>query len=134
MTLDPNLKSKGHILIVDDDPDIINLCRIFLKPLKCKVVSSSSPQNALQVLVANEIDLLIVDLMMPKIDGFEFIRRLKATEVFRGSILILTAIADTESVKMAIQLGAVDYICKPLDRSIFISKVQKALKAQGCSI
>lgn len=121
----------GHILVVDDDIDSLALCRTVLKPLQHEISITSSPKNALEMIKKQDFDLLIVDVVMPHLNGFEFLRELRKQGGFRGSVLMLTGRRTAQDVLTALELGAIEYVCKPIDKEIFLAKVQSALGPIG---
>jgi two-component system, NtrC family, response regulator PilR len=106
------LNAEPTILIVDDEPNIIEILEIVLQDEGMKVIKSASVQEALAVLKEQEIDLVISDIRMPDLSGVELLRQ--ARQIAPETVFIMiTAFASTETAIEALQHGAYDYITKP---------------------
>ena len=131
MSTDAPLK-KQTILIVDDAPDNLALMSSLLKEFyKTKVALSGD--KALQIAASPDPpDLILLDIMMPGIDGYEVCRRLKQSEATREiPVIFLTAKAEVEDEQMGLELGAVDYITKPVSPPIVLARVKSHLMLQS---
>src|SRR3954449_6947919 len=121
----------GRILVVDDEPDIRELVRMNLEIEGHDAVLVANGQSALDVLEQGGIDLVLLDVMMPGIDGWEVLRRVKAhpdASVSEVPIIMLTARADDlDQVKGGIE-GAVRYITKPFSVADLRDQVLEALE------
>jgi CheY-like chemotaxis protein/anti-sigma regulatory factor (Ser/Thr protein kinase) len=110
---DPRLVGR-KVLVVDDTPSNIDLLLTILEPQGFNVLVATSGETALRVAHKAEPDVILLDVMMPGIDGFETCRRLKADPRFQETpVIFVTARDDTDDVVTAFDLGAVDYIAKP---------------------
>lgn len=120
--------SKPSILVVDDTPDNLTLMSALLKD-SYKVRVANGGERALKLAVASEPpDLILLDIMMPGMDGFEVCRRLKAEPATREiPVIFLTAKTDVEDEARGLALGAVDYITKPISPPIVLARVQTHL-------
>ncbi len=120
-------KIVNNILIIDDDPDILK----FLVGLFDDQIGVSFAPNgakALEHVQANKPDLILLDVEMPEMDGFEVCRRLKSDPATQHiPVIFLTAMADEKDITEGLRLGAVDYITKPIDAKIVIAKVKNQL-------
>ena len=126
--------AKPQVLVVDDTPDNLALMADLLRDT-CKVRVANSGERALK-LVSTGLppDLILLDIMMPGMDGYEVLRRLKAEEATRHiPVIFLTAKTDTEDERVGLELGAVDYLTKPVSHAILQARVRNhlALKAQA---
>ena len=125
---------KPTILVVDDTADNLSLMQALLKDLY-KVKGANNGEKALKIAGAeNPPDLILLDIMMPGIDGYEVCRQLKANPATRDiPVIFLTAKTEVEDEKMGFELGAVDYITKPVSPPILMARVhtQLALKASA---
>ncbi|HDX9636754.1 TPA: response regulator transcription factor [Bacillus cereus] len=117
---------KKHILIVDDDKDIIDLLKLFLEMENFFVVEASNGEVALKCLEENNIDLAIVDIMMPKMDGYQLIKKIRETLQF--PILILSAKSQEVDKIIGLGIGADDFITKPFSALEIIARVQAHLR------
>ena len=116
-----------RILIVDDDPDTVDLIEITLRTAGYMLHSAYSASEAKQVLEQERFDLLLLDVMMPEISGFDLVRDLQANGWKLPPILFLTARSQIESVKEGNQLGAKGYLIKPVTRGKLIDAIEAAL-------
>jgi sigma-B regulation protein RsbU (phosphoserine phosphatase) len=106
--------THAEILIVDDIPTNLNLLRQTLEPEGCSIIAASDGEIALQIVDRTQPDLILLDIMMPKIDGFETCRRLKANQSTADiPVIFITAKDEVESVVEGFEVGGVDYITKP---------------------
>ena len=106
---------KGVILIVDDNPDNLELLFFFLSDSDFTVLLATNGENALKTVEQANPDLVILDVMMPGIDGFETCRRLKANESSKDiPVIFMTALSETVDKLRGFNLGAVDYLTKPI--------------------
>ncbi|SES96044.1 two-component system response regulator [Paenibacillus sp. NFR01] len=118
------MKSRPVILVVDDTPDNITLLSGLLKE-QYKVKVATSGEKALQLASAAPPDLILLDIMMPGMDGYETCRRLKADEALVDiPVIFLTAREEVEEENKAFEAGAVDYIIKPISAPVLLSRVR----------
>ena len=118
-----------YILAVDDNPKNIQVLGNLLKNENYKVEFALNGKSALEWLQRREFDLVLLDVMMPEIDGFEVCRRIKRDPVLRHiSIIFITARDDEESIVSGFKSGAVDYITKPFKRNELLSRVSTHLE------
>jgi len=121
----PNLTEKATILVVDDTPDNLTLLSSLLKD-EYKVKVANSGEKALKIAAASQPpDLILLDIMMPVMDGYEVCRRLQDDPVTRRiPIIFVTAKREIEDEKIGLDLGAVDYISKPYSIPIVKARVR----------
>ncbi len=100
------------ILIVDDDPDIADIVAFALRKDHHSATTVQSAQQALALLEREKFDLLIVDVMMPRIDGYELIRRVRQKDTTTPIIMLTAKDSESDKVK-GLDLGADDYVTKP---------------------
>jgi len=114
-----------HILVVDDNYQNIEIARSYLNSLNYKVSMASSGKKALSMLENELPDLIILDIMMPVMDGFEFCSIIKSRKTTQDiPVIFLTALSETRDIVKAFSYGAVDYITKPFTREEFILRVK----------
>jgi signal transduction histidine kinase len=119
----------GLILIVDDTPTNLEVISEALSDAGFDVAIATSGERALQLLERRLPDLILLDVMMPGIDGFETCRRIKANRhTCDIPIIFMTALSDTDSKVQALDLGAVDYIAKPFHEKEVIARVRTHLQ------
>jgi len=122
------LIAKKTVLLVDDSPDNLLLMNDLLKDLY-KVKVANSGEKALRIAATGQPpDVVLLDVMMPEMDGYEVCRRLKADPATRDiPIIFLTAKTEVEDEKLGLDLGAVDYITKPISPPITLARVRNHL-------
>lgn len=120
--------ARPTLLIVDDVVDNIALLSSLLKDAYRTKIATSG-EKALKIAMADDpVDLILLDIMMPGMDGYEVCERLKADERTRNiPIIFLTAMTQPEDEERGLQLGAVDYITKPISPPILLARVQTHL-------
>jgi len=116
----------SKILVVDDDPHIRELVQVFLRNDGFEVIEASDGVEALSKLDSVKVDLAILDIMMPNMDGWELCQELKAT--FNIPVLMLTAKGETSQKLKGFQLGTDDYLVKPFEPLELVARVKALLK------
>jgi CheY-like chemotaxis protein/cellulose synthase/poly-beta-1,6-N-acetylglucosamine synthase-like glycosyltransferase len=120
--------TPSTILIVDDDPIITTLLARALMKADYEVITASTANEAFERIEEAVPDLVISDVMMPEMDGFEFLRRLRAMKATAFiPVIMLTARTTTEDIIDGTRLGADDYLAKPVDLKVLLAKVQNKL-------
>jgi two-component system, sensor histidine kinase and response regulator len=119
----------SKILIVDDERFNLNMLIDLLKP-SYRIMAANSGQKALNAVQSSSPpDLILLDVMMPEMDGFEVCRRIKAMEVLKNiPILFITALSDTESKIKAFQVGGADYLNKPIIPEEVLARIKVHLE------
>ena len=120
-----------HVLAVDDDPDALGLLREMLEAVGASVTTATSGRAALEVVEADRPNVLVADLGMPGMDGFELIRQLRASDdaALRDiPAAALTAYARSEDRAKALQSGFEIHLAKPIDPTELISAVQALIR------
>jgi len=117
------------ILVVDDTPANLGILRETLEPQGYKLLYANSGEKALEIAFNNFPDLILLDIMMPGIDGFETCDRLKAEPVTKDiPIIFITAKIETEDIVQGFQQGGVDYILKPFQQEEVSARVRTHLE------
>jgi len=122
---------KTHILVVDDDPAIIRLLCTNLKARGYKVSTAMDGEESLEAVEKDFVDLIILDLMMPKIDGVEVCRRIR--EWSNVPIVVLSARGDEKDKVKCLELGADDYLTKPFGIAELMARIKTALRHSDTS-
>lgn len=113
------------ILIVDDNIENLKVVGNILKSEQYDIAVSMNGESAINILLNNEIDLILMDIMMPEVDGLETCRRIKHIDTLKEiPIIFLTAKAQTSDILEAFEAGGVDYIFKPFNRYELLARVQ----------
>lgn len=116
------------VLIVDDNPNNIKVVALLLRPLKYKIVIATNGEQAIGLVEQTRPDIILLDVMMPKIDGFETCKIIKSKpENENIPIIFITALNDSESLVKGFKAGGVDYITKPFNKDELISRVNTHL-------
>jgi DNA-binding response OmpR family regulator len=116
-----------YILIVDDDRFANTLVQFVLNKEGYDVETTDNPRGALQMIQKREPDLLILDVTMPYLSGFDFSARLRA-EGYEIPIIFMTALDSIEAKLKGFNIGADDYICKPYNHQELVARVQAVLR------
>ena len=112
-----------HVLVIEDDKDITGLLDIHLKDLHCKVTIVHDGEKGFSHILKNTYDLVVLDVMLPKMDGLEVCRRVRA-EKNHTPILMLTAKSEELDKVVGLEVGADDYLTKPFSVREFIARVK----------
>lgn len=123
--------AKPCILVVDDDPDLATIVRHILNRAGYEAHSVFSGQAALDWLKNRQPDVVLLDLMMPDINGFTILRALRAHDVTRAlPVIILTAKADSTTRDETAEAGASGFLSKPINSAVLLAHVRRALTAR----
>jgi two-component system phosphate regulon response regulator PhoB len=123
---------KQHVLIVEDEPEIAKLIRFHVdrEGLESRIVASG--RTALEIVDREPPDLVLLDLMLPDLDGLEVCRRLKRSDRTRSvPVVIVSAKGEEADIVTGIELGADDYVTKPFSPAILIARVKNVLRRAG---
>jgi signal transduction histidine kinase len=113
-----------HILVADDMPDNRNLLRQLLRHEGYRVSEAADGAEALSLIANGDVDMLLLDLQMPHVDGFEVLARLGAEPATNPPVLVVTAAAEREARLRALELGAQDFVTKPFDTQELRARVR----------
>lgn len=114
------------ILVVDDEPEIVELLQIYLEMQGHKVVGAYDGAQALQLWQQNKFDMVLTDIMMPQVDGYHLVEKIRSESNI--PILFLTAKTDVIDRVKGLQIGADDYILKPFDPLEAVTRVSANLR------
>jgi two-component system alkaline phosphatase synthesis response regulator PhoP len=121
--------AKEKILVVDDEEDILELVRYNLSREGYRVTGSLSGEDAMRKVRSDVFDLILLDLMLPGMDGLAFTKTAKNDSRLRGiPIIMLTAKGEEADIVTGLELGADDYITKPFSPRVVIARVRAALR------
>jgi len=122
---------NSKILIVDDEPSNLGVLLDGLCDLECTIMLAQNGESALEIACKEQPDLILLDIIMPGMDGFEVCRRLKenddAGDISEALIIFITALSDASDKVRGFELGAVDFITKPFQREDVIARVSTHL-------
>jgi two-component system, OmpR family, alkaline phosphatase synthesis response regulator PhoP len=123
------MKKGFKILVADDEPDIIEFISYNLKKENYEVVSASDGLEAVKVAKETKPDLILLDIMMPKLDGMGACEHIRALPEFKNTIIVfLTALGDEQSEIKGLSVGADDYIIKPIKPKLLITRIKALLR------
>lgn len=126
------IEQKKTVLVVEDEEDILALLHFNLIKAGYNAECAAHGEEALQVVAAKKPDLILLDLMLPGIDGLEICRRLRADEkTSEIPIIMLTACGEEADVVIGLELGADDYVTKPFSIKVLLARVQTILRRRS---
>ena len=121
---------RHRVLVVDDDLNLRKIICLFLQNADYETEEAKDGAEAIDAVRRTPPDIIILDVMMPRMDGFEVCRKLKADPKFSSiPIIICTARNRKEDIVSAIQTGADDYVVKPFTKQVILGKVERALRS-----
>ena len=115
-----------NVLICDDQPDIVNALKIYLKPEGDRLFTAYTGKEALEMVQNHDIHLILLDVMMPVMDGITAISKIR--EFSNVPIILLTAKSETEDMVLGLNVGADDYITKPFVPVEVLARVRSQLR------
>lgn len=122
------MPEKKKILIVDDEKDLVSLVSLHMKMAGYDVLSAANGEKALEIAEEEKPDLIILDLMLPKVDGWEVCRRLREeSNIEKVPVIMLTARAETDDKLKGFEVGADDYVTKPFSPRELVARVKRVL-------
>ncbi len=116
-----------EVLIIEDDLEIMELISIHLTDLGCQLTKSSNGAEAYQIALRNQYDLIVLDLMLPGMDGVDVCKQLRANQI-KTPIMMLTARSELGDKILGLEVGADDYLTKPFSIREFIARVKAILR------
>jgi DNA-binding response OmpR family regulator len=120
-----------RVLLVDDEPDFLATLVKRLKKRKLEVFAASTGKEALDMLKGTLVDVVVLDVRMPDMDGIETLREIKKLRP-EVEVIMLTGHASVEVAIQGMELGAFDYLMKPMDIDELLYKLQDAYKRKWC--
>lgn len=130
VSMEPPKRGKT-VLVVDDEPDLRELLEVNLNKDGFRVIHASTGEEALELASRETPTIIILDVMLPGLDGFEVCRRLKAdTRTKSIPVIMLTAMTEEPDIVAGLELGATDYITKPFSPRVVRAKVKAALRSR----
>ena len=139
-TGDPNARSaeqgesflpQSTVLIVDDNPQNVELLQAFLESLPVKIVTANDGVDALEKVEQHNPDLILLDIMMPRMSGFQVCRRLKGDAKTRDiQVLMVTALNELGDIEQASECGTDDFVSKPVNKFELLTRVKSLLRVR----
>jgi two-component system cell cycle response regulator len=130
------IDKKAHVLIVDDNAQNLELLEVYLEEMpEVRTSSAANGLEALDVVGRDKPDLILLDIMMPKMSGFELCKQLKSAPATRDIVIIMvTALNETADIERATECGTDDYLTKPIDRKALIELIRTQIQAKRARI
>jgi DNA-binding response OmpR family regulator len=125
------LNHKQNILIVDDEASVVEVVGLYLRREGFEITSAADGREAFEALQKGRPDLLILDVMLPEIDGLEILRRLRAGSDSKVPVILLTARGQEIDRIYGLELGADDYVVKPFSPAELTARVKAVLRRTG---
>ncbi len=128
----PSKPSQPRILLVDDDETYRTMMRVRLESTGCQVLEAQNGEHALSVLHEHTVDLVLMDVLMPKLDGFDTTRILKSQGRFaKLPVILMSAFSERGRLAFAIQSGATDFVPKQQSLSLSLERIWRLLEVRG---
>ncbi len=120
---------KKKILIVDDEPDMMAPLKFRLEEIKYEVIMASDGEEGLKKAREEKPDLIILDLILPKINGYDVCRKLKLDEEYKNiPVIMFTALHQQSDIRFGFAQGADAYVAKPFESKMLMDKISELLK------
>lgn len=127
--------NKPRILIVDDEPFNVDYLEQELEDLNYQTITAVNGKDALEKITDEKPDLVLLDIMMPIMDGFTVLEKVKENSEIRNiPIIVISANNDLENMVKGIELGAEDYLPKPFEPTLLKARIQSCLEKNICEI
>jgi two-component system alkaline phosphatase synthesis response regulator PhoP len=128
------MSTKNRVLIADDNEANVELLEAYLAPLGLDTAVAIDGQDTLDKVASFKPDLILLDIMMPKLSGFEVCQRLKSDPASSGiMILMVTALNELGDIERAVEAGTDDFLSKPVNKVELIKRVENMLKLRDVS-
>ena len=119
---------KKKILIVDDEADLVGILEVQLQSMGYSTITAEDGEVGIEMVKLETPDIILLDVMMPKLDGYQVCKLLKNDQTYAHiPIIMLTARAQAQDIQKGKDAGANDYMTKPFDNKILMEKIQKLL-------
>lgn len=123
------MKGKNKkVLVVDDDPVVIRLVKEILKNLGYEVETAKDGIDAMVMVKKEKPDLIVLDIMMPELNGYDVLRTLKFTDEYKDIPVLLLTAREQELDRRIGEMMGIDYLQKPVNREAFIERIQKIMR------
>ncbi|HEX3655504.1 MAG TPA: response regulator [Pirellulales bacterium] len=120
---------KSRILIADDNPTNVELLEVYLGDMDCEMAVAVDGRDTLDKLTSFQPDLVLLDIMMPKLSGFEVCQKLKSDPATKGiMVLMVTALNELGDIERAVNAGTDDFLSKPVNKIELVKRVENMLR------
>lgn len=121
----------SRILVADDNVQNLELIEVYLSELDCEIETAVDGQETLEKVRSHRPDLILLDIMMPKMSGFEVCRQLKDDpETADIPILMVTSLHEPADIERGVQAGTDDFLSKPIHKQVLLKRIQSLLKVR----
>jgi DNA-binding response OmpR family regulator len=124
------LENKDYtILVVDDSTTNVVLLEAILDEKGYKIETALNAKEAYSLIEKNIPDLILLDLLMPKISGFDFLKEIRKNDPTKNTpVIVVSALTDEENIEKIMNMGAIDFVKKPIDLQYLVDKVESVLQ------
>lgn len=123
--------AKSRILIADDNPPNVELLEVYLTDVECEIATAVDGRDTLEKVAGFRPDLILLDIMMPKLSGFEVCKKIKEDPATQGTmVLMVTALNEEGDIARAVAAGCDDFLSKPINKLELLKRVQTMLKVR----
>ena len=122
---------QSTVMIVDDNQQNVELLQAFLEALPVKIITAADGVEALEKVAQHDPDLILLDIMMPRMSGFQVCRKIKADPTSRDiQILMVTALNELGDIEQASECGTDDFVSKPVNKFELLTRVKSLLRVR----
>jgi two-component system cell cycle response regulator len=122
---------QSTVLIVDDNPQNVELLQAFLESLPAKILTASDGVEALDMVAKHNPDLILLDIMMPRMSGFQVCKRIKSDAKTKDiQVLMVTALNELGDIEQATECGTDDFVSKPVNKFELLTRVKSLLRVR----
>jgi CheY-like chemotaxis protein len=131
---DSSVAETSRILIADDNEPNRELLEVYLADIDCEIETAVDGHDTLEKVTSFDPDIILLDIMMPKLSGFEVCQQLKANPTTRQiMVLMVTALGELGDIERAVEAGTDDFLSKPVNRIELVKRVENMLKLRHVS-
>ncbi|MBI1373792.1 MAG: response regulator [Phycisphaera sp.] len=121
--------ADATLLVVDDNQQNLELLQAYLEPLGCRIMTATDGLEALKAVDTETPDLILLDVMMPRMSGFEVCKKLKADPATRAiPIIMVTALNEVGDIERGVESGTDDFLSKPVNKLVLLTRVRNLLR------
>ena len=120
--------SNAKLLLVDDNQQNLELMQAYLESLPCTVTTARDGLEAIEAIHRGKPDLVLLDVMMPKMSGFEVCRKIKSDPATRDIVIMVTALHEVGDHERAVESGTDDFLSKPVNKLELVTRVRSLLR------
>ncbi len=126
-----NNQKEYKILVVDDSTTNVVLLEAILDEKGYRIETALNAKEAYAIIERESPDLILLDLLMPKISGFDFLEEIRKNEKTKNTpVIVVSALTDEENVERILKMGAIDFVKKPIDLQYLVDKVESVLQKE----